>query len=343
MIIRAKFGSACLACGKPIAAGEQVNWERGRKGVEHAACTTDGRAMLEGEAASRAEESDLAVPTPPGLSLLPYQRAGVAYMLPRKGVILADEMGLGKTVEFAGLVNVDETLRTGLIICPKSLTINWQRELAKWLTRGQTVARITKRKRDRDGWKTADFVIVSFEQAKNAKFRPDLEARSYDVVAIDEAHRCKNKTRAIPKKKRVADKDGNVAKRTTVQRTAAVQALWARSTNRRVLLTGTPFESRPVELFPLLQMVAADVWDPKGKGFFGYAKRYCGARQKVIGRLPNGEVKMAWDFTGSSNHAELQQRLRATCMLRRLKVDVLKELPAKRRSIGEVSINRSRR
>jgi Helicase conserved C-terminal domain len=95
-----------------------------------------------------------------------------------------------------------------------------------------------------------------------------------------------------------------------------------------------------VELFPILQLVAPEVWDPagvvkgearlagEGAGFFRFAKRYCNAHKKIVGR-----GKEAWDFSGASNLEELQDRLRETCMVRRLKKDVLAELPPKRRAI----------
>ena len=48
-------------------------------------------------ALSRATTSDVVVPTPAGLTLKPYQRAGVAYMLAHKDTYVGDDMGLGKT------------------------------------------------------------------------------------------------------------------------------------------------------------------------------------------------------------------------------------------------------
>lgn len=52
---------------------------------------------------------------------------------------------------------------------------------------------------------------------------------------------------------------------------------------------------------------------------YGYATKNCGAKQTAYG----------WDFSGASHTHELNQRLRESCYIRRLKSDVLKELPDK--------------
>jgi SWI/SNF-related matrix-associated actin-dependent regulator 1 of chromatin subfamily A len=54
-------------------------------------------------------------------------------------------------------------------------------------------------------------------------------------------------------------------------------------------------------------------------GFWTFAKRYCGAYQGVGG----------WDMNSARNLDELNKKLRGSCMIRRLKVDVLEELPDK--------------
>jgi SWI/SNF-related matrix-associated actin-dependent regulator 1 of chromatin subfamily A len=47
----------------------------------------------------------------------------------------------------------------------------------------------------------------------------------------------------------------------------------------------------------------------------------------------NGEERTMWDWSGADNLEELQQRMRERFMVRRLKIDVLPELPAKRRQV----------
>ena len=123
-----------------------------------------------------------------------------------------------------------------------------------------------------------------------------LPLQHVDLLIVDEAHYCKS-----PKAKRTK-----------------LVSQWAELAKRRVLLTGSPILNRPIELHSLLAILDADAWP-----FWPYAKAYCNARQSRWG----------WDFGGSSNLGELQRKLRSTLMVRRLKADVLAELPAKRRQV----------
>lgn len=82
---------------------------------------------------------------------------------------------------------------------------------------------------------------------------------------------------------------------------------------------------RPIELHNIISDL-----DPVWENFMGYAKRYADAHQVSIGRHTH------WDFSGASNLDELQRKLRETIMVRRLKEDVLTELPAKVRQVIEM-------
>ena len=88
-------------------------------------------------------------------------------------------------------------------------------------------------------------------------------------------------------------------------------------------MTGTPILNRPRELWPLLHAIDPD---GIGKNFMGYHRRYCGAEKTRYG----------WNFDGATNLPELSDNLRSSIMVRRLKADVLTELPAKRRQLIEL-------
>ncbi len=65
----------------------------------------------------------------------PYQFDGIAFLFSRYAAILADEMGLGKTMQSISSIRLllcSGELRSVLLICPKPLVTNWQREFRTW-------------------------------------------------------------------------------------------------------------------------------------------------------------------------------------------------------------------
>ena len=258
--------------------------------------------------ASRATDAMIDVAAPSGLAYLGYQRGGIAYAMERDGTLIGDEMGLGKTIQAIGVSNADASVRNVLVVCPAFLKPNWTREWRKWCVKGLKVAYVGK-----GGWMPehdyADVVVINYDIVN--KYRAQIDARVWDLLISDECHYLKNGK---------------------AQRTKAVLGARERgkppiagiSARRRIFMTGTPICNRPIELWPLVQ--ALDPTD-LGRNFFAFAKRYCNAHNNGYG----------WDFTGSSNLDELQTKLRAKFMVRRLKADVLTELPPKRRQIVPLS------
>jgi len=107
------------------------------------------------------------------------------------------------------------------------------------------------------------------------------------------------------------------------QRTVAAIQI-SETVEHAICLTGTPIDSRPMELWTQIQIVNKAV-APKR---FDYGVRYCAGFQK-----PAARGQMVWDFSGVSNIGELDKTLRSTIMIRRLKDQVLKELPPKTRTM----------
>ena len=239
---------------------------------------------------SRATSAEIDLPHPEGMDYMPFQKAGIRYAMNRPGVLIGDEMGLGKTIQAIGIVNVDTSIDSVIIICPKSLKLNWKREIEKWLVRPLTVG-IT----DKNIWPATDIVIVNYDAL--GKFSAQATAHEWGACIVDEAHLIKNS-------KTVRSKN--------------VKAIKSR---RKIRLTGTPIANRPVELYNIV----CDL-DPSWANFWNYAKRYCQAHKTRFG----------WEMGGASNLDELQQKLRETVMVRRLKTEVLTELPRKIRQIIEV-------
>lgn len=263
----------------------------------------------EAKALSRATDADINVPAPDGLSYLGYQRAGIAFGFERPAVLIGDEMGLGKTIQAIGILNACPDFKRILVICPASLKINWHRELTKWLVRKRPIfiadSKVCPSLAD-------GIVVINYDILR--KHESLLRETEWDVLIADEAHYLKN-----PKAQRTKAVFGERATEKEKRNGGAdVPGITAK---KRILLTGTPIANRPVELFPLISYLDPITWS----NFFKFALRYCAAQQNGHG----------WDFSGSSHLDELQDRLRSTIMVRRLKKDVLTELPPKRRQVIE--------
>ncbi len=86
---------------------------------------------------------------------------------------------------------------------------------------------------------------------------------------------------------------------------------------RVILLSGTPMINRPVEMYNLMHVLRPDIIH----NFHAYTTRYCAPKETIYGM----------EYNGSSCSRELHRILSESFMIRRLKKDVLKELPAKRR------------
>jgi SWI/SNF-related matrix-associated actin-dependent regulator 1 of chromatin subfamily A len=246
------------------------------------------------KAASSATYADIHIPAPEGLDYLPFQRAGIAFAASRKSTLIADEPGLGKTIQAIGVINYDPTIKKVLVIAPASVKINWLREIERWSVRNLTVGIAGPR-----NFPDTDIVVINYELLNKYAQRGALD-RDWDLIIVDEAHYLKNPN---------------------AQRTKLVKAL-VRYARKLIFLTGTPMLNRPVELFPILNMLDPARWN----NFLAFGKRYADGYQNNFG----------WDFSGASNLRELQDKLRGTVMIRRLKSDVLTELPAKRRQIIEL-------
>jgi len=254
---------------------------------------------------SKKADIDIEIPAPEGCEYLGYQKAGIAYAIKRQGVLIGDEMGLGKTIQALGVINAIPEIENVLIICPASLRLNWAREAEKWIVRKMGINVITSKwVKTMDGINIVNYDIIG---------RID-KSREWDLVVCDEAHYMKNK-KALRTKQIMGYREPRKSE-------WAIEPIKAK---RRMLLTGTPIVNRPIELHSLISYLDPQTWG----NFFWYAKRYCDAHNNGYG----------WDFSGARNLDELQESLRSTVMIRRLKKDVLKELPEKRRQVIEIPAN----
>lgn len=257
--------------------------------------------------ASRATDSDVPLPAPDGMEYLGFQRAGIVFALQREGTLIGDEMGLGKTIQGIGVINASPKISRVLVICPATLKLNWFLELRKWLVRPMTVGIA-----DSKCFPSTDIVIINFDIVHRY---PAKLSFFWDLVIIDEAHRLKTPT----SRRAVAIFGRKATKAQIAEGKTSTSGISAR---KRIALTGTPIPNKTVEIFPILNWLDRSAWPSA----WNFATRYADAKRTRFG----------WDTSGSSNLPELQSKLRASIMVRRLKSEVLTELPPKRRQVIEI-------
>ncbi|KAH7676274.1 Calcium/calmodulin-dependent protein kinase protein [Dioscorea alata] len=238
--------------------------------------------------------------------LLPFQKDGVRFMLQHGGrALLADEMGLGKTLQAIAFTACIRDSWPVLILTPSSLRLHWASMVQQWLNipaadilvvlsqyGGSNKAGFYTVYLNKTGTTNLDGVFNILSYDAVPKLQNILLSSEFKIVIADESHFLKNAQ----------------AKRTSASVPILQQARYA------ILLSGTPALSRPIELFKQLAALYPDVY----KNVHEYGNRYC--KGGVFGL-----------YQGASNHEELHNLMKATVMIRRLKKDVLSELPVKRR------------
>lgn len=229
----------------------------------------------------------------PGLNgqLYPFQMEGVAITDHREGKVLnADDMGLGKTIQTIAWLQLHSDLKPVIIVVPATLKLNWEREINKWMSDSSTIILEGTKPYSFEG----DIIIINYDILYY--WLDVLKGCNFKVLITDEAHYFKS----------------NSAKRTK-----AIKML-AKGIPHTIALSGTPIESRPVEIYNAINLVNPTLFPKR----WGFLNRYCKPTYNGYG----------WNYNGATNIAELHQILTTTCMIRRKKTQVLKDLPEKVRS-----------
>lgn len=226
--------------------------------------------------------------------------------------ILCDDMGLGKTLQTICIVASYQYLRqeeynvskskdlrplSSLIICPPSLTGHWEQEFeqyAPFLNVLVYAGGPSSRYPLRNILGTADIVITSYDVARN-----DIEIINnydYNYCVLDEGHIIKNAQSKLAK---------------------AVKLIRA---NHRLILTGTPIQNNVVELWSLFDFLMP--------GFMGSEKVFQERFAKPIAASRNNKISSKEQEAGALALEALHKQV-LPFMLRRLKEDVLSDLPPK--------------
>ena len=247
--------------------------------------------------------------------ILRYQLEGAKFGLRRGGrCLIADEMGLGKTLQAIMIAYQYHTEWPVLVVCPSSIRFVWREQLKRWLggliDPDKDVEVVTKGKDVPKS--TSKIVIVPYVLLEP---NPHLQVRSgdkgaYNVVICDESHYMKD-----PSSKR----------------SKAVQKILKKA-KRMILLSGTPSMNNAEEMYS--QMVHL-LPLPKKPTLTEFRERYCIRSEFMMRGYPI--VK----YTGARNGEELNALLVKAVMIRRMKQDVLTELPDKWRHRVELDVENS--
>ena len=239
-----------------------------------------------------------------------YQKEGIAYALEKKRCIMGDEPGLGKTAQAIGVLTVTRAF-PALVICPASLKVNWQRELKKFGGLNAVILSDDNRTtwqrfwqiKRMDGKPCAEVFITNYESLR--KFFVTMIRRDgrFTLKSVEFDER-KDMFRTV-----IID-ESHKCKTASTQQSKFVQGI-AQGKEYVLELTGTPVVNNNVDLIQQLTIMG------RLNDFGGYSKfvaRYCAGERK------------------SSHLKELNYLLRKNCFFRRLKKDVLTQLPDKTRS-----------
>lgn len=232
--------------------------------------------------------------------LLPFQKEGINFALKRNGrCMVADEMGLGKTLQAIAIAYFYKEEWPLLIVVPSSLRYPWTEEIEKWIPElDPEEISVIQNKMDVGRISTSKVTVLGYGLlTTDAETLIDaLNNQNFNVVIVDESHYMKSRS----------------ATRSKILLPIVQKA------KRAILLTGTPALGRPEELFMQIEAL----FPQKFGTWTDYAKRYCNAHVRYFGKRPQ------WDCRGASNLNELHQLL-SDIMIRRLKTEVLTQLPPK--------------
>ena len=192
-----------------------------------------------------------------GIRTLPHQIEAVYMKMlpqPRLRFLLADDPGAGKTI-MAGLLLKEMKLREAieriLILCPAPLTIQWQDELLRWFGEPfEIIFSAVDQQQLVNPWQRATQVIASLDYAKQDDVRERVWQQRWDLVIIDEAHKCSAYT------KRSSGRGDEVEKTRRYQ----VAERLAADADHLLLLTATPHHGDDDRFSHFVRLIDPDLF-----------------------------------------------------------------------------------
>eukprot|EP00178_Gracilaria_changii_P024636 TRINITY_DN743_c0_g3_i1.p1 TRINITY_DN743_c0_g3~~TRINITY_DN743_c0_g3_i1.p1 ORF type:complete len:1880 (+),score=256.54 TRINITY_DN743_c0_g3_i1:2357-7996(+) len=221
---------------------------------------------------------------------------------------LCDDMGLGKTLMTLCIMTGDYVANKknnchlpALVVCPSTIVAHWVQEAERFfghvlhdVIHYAGLPKARARIRSRVEFRESALVVTSYDILGN-----DLrcfENVRWNYVVLDEGHVIKN------------------------VKTKAARAVRSLSSNHRLILTGTPIQNSVIELWAMFDFLMP--------GFLGNEKSFKDMYAKPIMAAREGKGSEADQEKGMAATEALHRQV-LPFVLRRLKDDVLAELPPK--------------
>ncbi|CAO3616747.1 unnamed protein product [Cunninghamella echinulata] len=256
------------------------------------------------------------IPVKINAELRKYQQEGVNWLafLNRFHLhgILCDDMGLGKTLQSICILSSDHFLRASrykatkapdsvpcpsVVICPPTLTGHWYHEILHYSENLQPLLYTggpAERKRIRSTMHNADVIIMSYDIIRNDI--EELGHMHWNYCILDEGHIIKN------------------------GKTKITKAIKSIKSNHRLILSGTPIQNNVLELWSLFDFLMP--------GFLGTEKAFNDRFGKPILSSRDSKSSSKEQEAGALALEALHKQV-LPFLLRRLKEDVLHDLPPK--------------
>lgn len=254
----------------------------------------------------------------------PFQQDGVRFFEYRHGIALnGDDMGLGKTIQAIGYLALHPELRPAVVVCPATLKLNWRNEILNWLGERSQVLYGKKP----DYLKKVPIYIINYdilcheneeEKKAEAERKKDCARRNVDYRKkkltlagwIDLLEEVRPKAMIVDECQMLADPD-TLRSRGVIRLSKTVQ-------DCKLYLSGTPIRAYPIEFWTVLHNLDPVTFSNQ----YAYKNRFCNPKHNGFG----------WVYKGITNEEELR-RLIQPLMIRRMKTEVLTDLPPKIRSV----------
>jgi superfamily II DNA or RNA helicase/predicted nucleic acid-binding Zn finger protein len=226
------------------------------------------------------------------LELYPYQKEGVEFATFRKGAIIADEMGLGKTLQAIAIA----IMKKQLFGFKRTLVICPASLKAQWKAEIEKFTDMTAEivvgnpQERRKIYQESEAFFLIVNYEIVLRDKSAINSDPADFVILDEAQRIKN------------------------YKTITAAAIKGVKRNHSLVLTGTPIENRLIDLFSLVGFVAPGYLTP----LWEFSYQHCFFDPELKNKI-----------TGYYNLQGLKERMESL-LIRRRKVDVVKQLPSVR-------------